>query len=300
MTITITNKQHGFPFSRGLLAQSLTATGISPTIAYDVARTVHSRLRVEKIHTITSAQLRAMATESLRELAGESVARRYIDLHNIEALDTPLIILIGGTTGVGKSTLAVELAHRLGITRVSSTDSIREVMRGIFNDDLMPALYQSAFDAWRGLRVPIPSGSHPAIVGFNEQTSIVLSGVKSIITRAAHEGYSMVIEGVHLAPGFLDLSEFERARFVYFIVGVKGQEEHLSHFHMRDMQTKGSRASQRYELGFDTIRELGVYIENLAQEHEVPILYSHALDQTVEEALNLIMATAFDTNPIVT
>ena len=70
----------------------------------------------------------------------------------------PLIVLIGGTTGVGKSTIATEVAHRLGITRIVSTDSIREVMRGIFSQDLMPAIYESAFNAWRGLRVPVPAG----------------------------------------------------------------------------------------------------------------------------------------------
>jgi len=41
-------------------------------------------------------------------------------------------VLIGGTTGTGKSTVASEVAHRLGITRVTSTDFIREV--GIASD----------------------------------------------------------------------------------------------------------------------------------------------------------------------
>lgn len=291
--ITIISKETSFPFSRGLLAQSLTATGISPAIAYDVARTVHSELKQQGATELSSEALRAMATRALEEIAGKKAAARYLELHDIDRLDMPLILLIGGTTGVGKSTLAVELAHRLGITRVSSTDSTREVMRGIFNADLMPTLYESAFDAWKGLRAPIPDGLSPAIAGFNEQTSIVLSGVKSVIARAAHEKYSMVIEGVHIVPGFLDLTQFDKARFVQFIVGVKEQDVHLSHFYMRDVQTGGSRGQDKYEQGFDAIRLLGDYIQKQAVKHDVPILYSHALDQTVENALNLIMDKAF-------
>ena len=42
-------------------------------------------------------------------------------------LARPLIILLGGPTGAGKSTVATMLASRLGITRVIPTDAIREV-----------------------------------------------------------------------------------------------------------------------------------------------------------------------------
>ena len=45
----------------------------------------------------------------------------------------PVIVLIGGTTGTGKSTVASEVAYRLGITRVTSTDFIRETMRAFLS-----------------------------------------------------------------------------------------------------------------------------------------------------------------------
>jgi len=85
-------------------------------------------------------------------------------------LDRPLVVLVRGVTGVGASTSATEMAHPLDNTRMASTDSIREAMRGIFTRDLMPAVYESSFNAWRGLRVPVPmvwipllsaSGSRP-------------------------------------------------------------------------------------------------------------------------------------------
>ena len=34
-TITLSDKRHGLPFSKGLLAQSLTATGLSPGKAHE-------------------------------------------------------------------------------------------------------------------------------------------------------------------------------------------------------------------------------------------------------------------------
>lgn len=292
--ITITDKSHGLPFSKGLLAQSLTATGLTPASAYQIAQLIQTDLRSRDELSLSSERLRAIAAEFLREHAGEEHARRYLRLRDLSRLDRPLIVLIGGTTGVGKSTIATEVAHRLGITRISSTDSIREVMRGIFSNDLMPTIYESAFDAWRGLRVPVPHGANPVIVGFREQTAVVTSAVKSLIERAVVEGESMVVEGVHLVPGYLDLSRFDNARVVQLVIGVDDERSHLSHFYIREVQTQGSRPMNRYRDGFDSIRELGGYIEDLAREHGIPVIYSHQLDKTVAEVLEHVVTAAIE------
>jgi 2-phosphoglycerate kinase len=41
------------------------------------------------------------------------------------------------------------------------------------------------------------------LAGFLEQTRNVLVGVRASIERALEEGWSMVLEGVHLVPGML-------------------------------------------------------------------------------------------------
>jgi 2-phosphoglycerate kinase len=276
------------------MAQSFTATGVSPRLAYEVAAHVEGELLENGELSITTQRLRELAAEHLETFVGAEHARRYLRLRDVGRLDRPLVVLVGGTTGVGKSTIATEVAHRLGITRISSTDSIREVMRGIFSEDLMPALHQSAFNAWKGLRVPVPQGANPVIVGFREQTAVVTSGVKSLIARAMTEGYSMVIEGIHLVPGYLDPEEFEGARVVSLVVAVDDEQSHLSHFFIREVQTEGTRPLERYRTGFESIRELGHYIEDLAREHEIPVIYSHQLDKTVADVLEHVIAAAIE------
>jgi len=293
--IIITDQTHGLPFSKGLLARSFTATGLSPTLAYVVAQEVEDELQEHAQDTISSADLRDLAARHLRERAGDQVALRYLRLREISRMERPLIVLIGGTTGVGKSTIATELAHRLGINRISSTDSIREVMRGIFTKDLMPAIYESAFDAWRGLRVPAPEGANPVIVGFREQTAVVTTGVKALIDRAVLEGISMIIEGIHIVPGYLDPKKIAGARVVQVIIAVEDEQAHLSHFYMRDAQTKGSRPTERYRVNFPNIRLLGRYIEDLAREHQIPVVHSHQFDRTVADVLEHVVATAMTT-----
>ena len=85
-------------------------------------------------------------------------------------LDLPLIVLVGGATGTGKSTVATEVAYRLGITRVTSTDFVRQTMRAFLSHDFMPSIHYSSFEVRRRKRA---SG---VVDGFVEQTRNVLVG----------------------------------------------------------------------------------------------------------------------------
>jgi 2-phosphoglycerate kinase len=290
--IVISEAKHGLPYSKGLMAQSFMATGMAPSRAYAVASAVETAIRETGQTKITSTELHCLAAATLRGTAGDAYADRYDRLATVARLERPLIILIGGTTGVGKSTIATELAHRLGITRIVSTDSIRQVMRGIFSQDLMPAIYESSFNAWQGLRVPAPHGANPVIVGFREQTAVVTTGIRSLIERAVVEGVSMIVEGIHLVPGYIDLSEFRDATVVQLIVTVDDEDAHRSHFYIREVQTDGNRPFEKYRANFDNIRLLGHYIEDLAKEHHVPLVHSLQLDKAVAETLELIVNSA--------
>ncbi|MDP2183502.1 MAG: 2-phosphoglycerate kinase [Actinomycetota bacterium] len=291
-TITLSDRKHGLPFSKGLLAQSFMATGLPPSRAYVIATRIQDELRERDELSITVARLRQLSCDYLERMAGGDYARRYMRLYELSKLDKPLVVMIGGTTGVGKSTIATEVAHRLGITRIVSTDSIREVMRGIFTRDLMPAIHESAFKAWRGLRIPVPHGANPVIVGFREQTAVVTTGVEALIERSVLEGDSLVIEGVHLVPGYIEASKFEGARVVQLVITVDDEDAHRSHFYIREVQTDGMRPFERYRANFGNIRTLGHYIVDLAREHGIPVIASHQLDLTVADVLEHIVNEA--------
>lgn len=287
--ITLSDKRHGLPFSKGLLARSFTATGLPPRKAYEVAQFMQDDLRERGELSITMERLKELAIQNLERMAGANYAERYRRLAAIDKIDTPVIVLIGGTTGVGKSTIATEVAHRLGINRFVSTDSIREVMRAIFTKELMPALHASAFEAWRSLRVPVPQGANLVVLGFREQAAVVTSGVKALIERSMEEGVSLVIEGVHLVPGYIDPSDFPGARIVQILIAVEDEDAHRSHFYIREVQTEGLRPYERYRANFDHIRMLGHYIEQQAHEQGIRVIYSHQLDRTVAETLEHVV-----------
>lgn len=58
-----------------------------------------------------------------------------------------VIVLLCGTSGTGKSTLASLLAGRLGITTVVSTDSMRHMLRSLHPREEAPLLWVSTYEA---------------------------------------------------------------------------------------------------------------------------------------------------------
>ena len=233
-----------------------------------------------------------MALEVLTEIAGDRYAKNFLRWREVEQLDVPLVILIGGATGVGKSTIATQLAARLGIVRFVATDAIREVMRSMFSPELMPTLHTSSFEADAALREPPTRSADPLIVGFREQTAAVAVGINALIERAALEGTSIIIEGAHVVPGFFDLDAFAgRILAVPFVISVDDEERHRSHFGARE-DSIASRPAQRYANGFANIRRLQAYVKSQALSHDVPIIPNYGFDQSIAAVIDLVMERA--------
>ncbi|HEX9716740.1 MAG TPA: 2-phosphoglycerate kinase, partial [Actinomycetota bacterium] len=108
--ILISDQEAGLPYSKGLMASQVMVTGLSPWRAYQVAEAVEERLQDLGAPSVTTDQLDRVAVGALEELAGERYAKNFLRWREVEALDIPLVVLIGGATGVGKSTIATQLA----------------------------------------------------------------------------------------------------------------------------------------------------------------------------------------------
>ena len=183
------------PFSKGILSQSLLAAAIDPNEAFDVAREIERDLLERGIRKIERRDLRRLSYEVLAREAGPQTAERYRVWRRYQEPDRPVIILLGGATGVGKTSLGLEVAHRLGIGRVLSTDAIRQIMRIMLSQDLVPALHASSFNAHRTLP-PELLGEDPVIEGFRAQAASVSVGVRATLDRAVEENGSLVLDGV--------------------------------------------------------------------------------------------------------
>jgi 2-phosphoglycerate kinase len=212
---------------------------------------------------------------------------RYPEL---AGLDLPLIVLIGGGTGTGKSSVATEIAYRLGITRVTSTDFIRQTMRAFFSEEFMPSIHYSSFEAGGAVSDPEGEPGDPRLIGFLDQTRNVLVGVRAVVERALQEGFSMVLEGVHLVPGMLP--PIEGALVVHCVLSIDDEDDHATHFYVRDNASEGLRPVQRYLDALPDIRVVQDAILERARRFEVTIIENSDLGRTISTVMELIFACA--------
>lgn len=275
---------HALPYSKGLMAQTLSASGLSPERAYELARMVERRLDSRGETGIETPELYTVVEAVLADEEGDGAVRRFRQWRLLGGLDRPLIVLLSGTTGVGKSTLATMLASRLGITRVIATDVIRQVLRAFFSGDVMPIVQYSAFEAGRALE-EVPAGADPDIVGFARQADAVEKGVEAILERACMERTPMVVEGVHLVPGSLSNGLRKRCIAVEAVLNVEDEELHRAHFSMRG----GQRPPERYLRGFERIRKLQEYLVERGNEAGVAVIENESIDEALRRMMALVL-----------
>ncbi len=282
------------PFSVGILAHSLESCAIEPDVALEGARMVYASLQNTGHREISHKTLRKVIYLCLKDHCSIKAAHRYLSWRRFQNSGVPLIVLIGGVTGSGKSTIASEVAYRMDIGRIQSTDMVREIIRAYLTPEAVPTLGYSSFEAWRGLAAP--TGEHdsesgnPVIAGFLSQFNTMKPALGAAIGRAVKERQDLIIEGVHIAPTRLDLADAQKHAIVVPLMLAVMEKAMLEKQLRRRGREKSGRQASRYLKHIDDIWGLQSYLLSEADNGGVPIITNWHIESTVSEVQNLVMA----------
>jgi len=290
----VVRSDYGLPYSKGLMAQSIMATGLPPTRSFELARAVEGRLSNLDQAEVALDDLRQVAEDVLGAEEGQAVVTRFRQWWTLRRLDRPLVVLLGGVTGVGKSTVATQLATRLGITRVIATDQIRQVVRAFFSREFMPAVHYSSFDASLALDEP-PPGSAGAVAGFLQQAHDIAPGIDALVERAVSERSQIVIEGVHVLPHIPSPRLRERAVTVHALLAVGDQNAHRERFEARASQAP--RPAARYLEAFDRLRTLQDHLVQQASESGIPVIDELRTDSALNRVVEVVLDSVGSAQP---
>jgi 2-phosphoglycerate kinase len=194
----------------------------------------------------------------------------------------PRILLIGGAAGVGKSTISLELAHRLGIKQVVDVDSIREVLRGERNQEECPYLFYDSFTAWKHKK----NESRKAVIeSFIKYCKTISKSVKRIIERADVLGKDVIIEGIQLMPSLF--KEYLKKDNVKLIIIETEYGKHTANFCSRKKEFHNMDISE-YMKQFKKIRQIHDFIVFDAKKNRCITIKNINIKKSVNKIAEMI------------
>ena len=271
-------------FSKGILSSSLYSIGISANLALEVANQVEEEMSLTS-DTPTKEKLIKIITSAIKNI-DKRLAERYIVFEGEEKYK-PIIVLLAGVPGIGKSTLAVDLSKRLEITNIIGTDMVREILRQTISSALIPELHSSSYEAYKYLKPTLNPILRQSIVGYEEQCRHVIVGVEAAIQSALYSRENTIIEGVHLAPNILKSSILEESHVIMILFYLENEEEHLRRIQSRGSKIK-QRGADRYLQSFQEIRSIQTYLVEEANKHEIPIIETSESAKAIEKMIDIV------------
>jgi len=282
------------PFSTGVLARYLEGCGIRAEVADRGAALVHASLREQGLTQVGHKELRQVIYATLRSGGMKAAANRFLSRCRFNDSGLPLVLLIGGATGAGKSTVATRLAYLLDIVRTQSTDLMREIIRCYLVPHVAPTLGYSSFDAWRGLpqvdgQGGVSATQDPVVTGFLAQFGTVRVALEATIARAVKERTDLIVDGVHVLPTHLDLTEIrDKAVVVPLILAVSTRDRLDEQFQRRSREAP-DRDSARHREMLSEIWTLQNFMVDQAEKADIPVIVNWEINETIHQVMDEVM-----------
>ena len=134
-------------------------------------------------------------------------------------------------------------------------------------------------------------GEDAVIEGFRSMAATVCVGVRAMMDRAVAENSSLIIDGVSLVPGLIDLASYQdRAHVIFLIVATLEPEAFRSRFAARAREAV-ERPPHRYVENLEAILRIQDYLLELAEQHGVPIVDNVSFDRSVTSIIRHVTET---------
>ncbi|CAG9312759.1 unnamed protein product [Blepharisma stoltei] len=266
------------------------ATFITNQIFTSLSNLIMSKTRIREGHSYQIIQAITLMSSSIDEivLAAFKVKGYYGDQHLIDfhiaceviSQKRPVIVLLGGASGTGKSTLSSLLASRLGISSLLSTDSIRHILRNVLPRDENQVLFCSTYEAGNFINNQGLSPKEACVKGYLAQCEKVYEYLERVIDSYHKCGISIVIEGVHLHVGVMKKLMQKYDSCIPFTIIIKNKQKHMERFAVRCKYMTIDPVTNKYIASFPNIREIQKRFVTKSDKHLIPKVETSNLDRS--------------------
>ncbi|HET6564147.1 MAG TPA: hypothetical protein VFG52_01940 [Xanthomonadales bacterium] len=280
-------------FSRGRLIRYLQSSGVRLDDAERITTLLYEQLLSAGTVAISSNHLGFLTYLCLQDELGQQAAKQYLAWSEYQRSNRPLLLLICGAVGSGKSSITTEIAHRLDIVRTQSTDMLREVMRTMIPKKLLPVLHCSSFDAWNTIPVldKKKRGKDLLIAdGYRSQAELLSVACEAVLHRAIRENSPIILEGVHAYPELVQrLPAKSDAIVAHVTLAVLSKQELRGRLRGRGVD-EPLRQAKRYLNKFDSIWRLQNFLVGEAERNDTPVIPNDDKEAAVYQIIGVVNA----------
>lgn len=217
------------------------------------------------------------------------------------------VVLLGGTSGTGKSTLAALLAARLRLTTVLPTDSVRHILRAFTSKEEHPSAFVSTYQAGDALSeaevaaLAAPSEASASsgnliatattsatrlhkrkvLRGYTLQSDVVLEKLDRVLTMFEERRQSLVVEGVHLNTDRMVELVKRHPNCVPFVIYISNEVKHRERFAVRARHMTIDPQENKYIKYFDNIRIIQRHLCKYADRFLIPKIDNTNVDRSI-------------------
>ena len=202
-------------------------------------------------------------------------------------MNHPKIVLIGGIPGVGKTSIAGEIAKALAIDIVLSGDYLREFIRPFGDYAKFSVMSKSVYNAWTSFG---ERNRENIVSGFLAQSEIMNAGISAVIRRAAGNGEDIVIEQLHFVPSQLGKDLINQIIPIYLYI--HDIDIHRDRLRERVNFTHANSPGERLADQLDTYRFMMDYSLEESRSYGIRIFESSDYGKTLKDVLAFVESEA--------
>ncbi|MGY5872284.1 MAG: hypothetical protein RTV72_08575 [Candidatus Thorarchaeota archaeon] len=288
MRVRIQDQEIPFPLTtiRGRLRLS----GLSEDAILEIISSLKHQSSSQ--HILSESELTDFIEDGLSSQSSEIIKSyemltMYEQLRGLSDDVPPIILALEGASATGKSLLAIDLVQDLVSTRFISTDTVRQILRGVFTKEEHPELYCHTYQAYKHRQAG--DGDLDQIVrGYIAQCELIGPPVGEMVKRIHDEGAMAVVEGVHLQPGSIN----NLSKGTLEILINPDEATHKAMFTSKYSAGKlksVSKNSTTREEEFQSTRKIQEYMIGEAERHNVSIVDLESYEESRSTISRLVI-----------
>lgn len=250
-------------------------------------------LSLKKIgEVLTKSTLEEEIQASLKEIDVKYLNRylifsEYKTLVNNELQKLPIIPIIVGIPGIGKTTIAKELSTALSIGIVIGGDTLRSSLRSIITKRENEIFHDSIYNTWKYFG---DYSRENLILGYKSQAKIMNKVVeRMIIDRGLRDGESMIVEYLHFLPTQFTTKFLKHVSIIPILLEISDETIYQERLEERSKYSHLRSSGDRLLKQMDKYLEIQDFILSECSKKDFEIVNMNNLSKGLDKILDYVL-----------